>query len=154
MAEFRDEFTGWHETIQSLIENMDRCFKWALYDRDPLESWSRGRTTLLGDACHPMLPFLAQGACMAIEDGYVLARSLRRHDDVASALKAYEAARRPRTSRVQLGARARSESLHLADPKAMAARNARNEADPGLRAREMDWVYDHDVATEFGDLGD
>ena len=154
MAEFRDEFAGWHETIQSLIDNMERCFKWALYDRDPLESWSRGRATLLGDSCHPMLPFLAQGACMAIEDGYVLARSLRRYDDVASALKAYEAARLPRTSRVQLGARARGESLHLADPKAMAARNARNEADPGLRAREMDWIYDHDVATEFGNLDD
>jgi salicylate hydroxylase len=152
MAEFRSEFSGWHETIQSLIDGMDRCFKWALYDREPLDQWSRGHATLLGDACHPMLPFLAQGACMAIEDGYVLTHCLRTNDNVAAALKAYERIRLPRVSRVQLGARERGESLHLTDPKAMAERNARNAADPELRAREMDWIYDHDVVAEYGAL--
>ena len=152
MAEFRSEFSGWHETIQSLIDGMDRCFKWALYDREPLDQWSRGHATLLGDACHPMLPFLAQGACMAIEDGYVLTHCLRTNDNVAAALKAYERIRLPRVSRVQLGARERGESLHLTDPKAMAERNARNAADPELRTRELDWIYDHDVVAEYGAL--
>ncbi len=68
LDEFKREFDGWHPTIRGLIGAVDRCFKWALYDRDPLDRWSVGRATLMGDAAHPMLPFLAQGACMAIED--------------------------------------------------------------------------------------
>jgi len=154
MDEFQNEFTGWHDTIQALIGGMDSCFKWALYDRDPLAQWSRDHTTLLGDACHPMLPFLAQGACMAIEDGYVLAHCLRTHDSAAAGLKAYETIRLPRVSRVQLGARERGKTLHMSDPKAMAKRNAQNAADPAMRAREMDWIYDHDVAAEYGVLNE
>src|SRR4029078_6532726 len=75
---------------------------------DPLPRWTVGRATLLGDAAHPMLPYLAQGAAQAVEDGYVLAAMLARHrNDAAAALAAYEAARRPRTSRIQLHARER-----------------------------------------------
>lgn len=154
MDEFRNEFTGWHDTIQALIGGMDSCFKWALYDREPLAQWSRDHTTLLGDACHPMLPFLAQGACMAIEDGYVLAHCLRTHDSAEAGLKAYETIRLPRVSRVQFGARERGKTLHMSDPKAMAKRNAQNAADPAMRAREMDWIYDHDVAAEYGVLNE
>lgn len=152
LNELRAEFAGWHDTVQGLINGMDRCFKWALYDRDPLPQWAQGHITLLGDACHPMLPFLAQGACMAIEDGYVLAHCLRMHDDVPAALSAYEALRKPRVSRVQLGARERGKRLHLADPDAVTARNARNAEDPELRRREMDWIYRFDVAAEYGAL--
>ena len=81
--------------------------KSALYVRDPLPAWSVGRQTLLGDACHPMTPFMAQGACMAIEDAIVLARCLSDPalGDVAARLKAYEAKRLPRTSKVQIGSR-------------------------------------------------
>ena len=70
-SELKSDFAGWHETVQVLIDNMDpeECFKWALFDRPPMTRWSRGRVTLLGDACHPTLPFMAQGAAMAIEDG-------------------------------------------------------------------------------------
>ncbi len=152
LNEFRAEFAGWHPTIQALIDGMDRCFKWALYDRDPMPHWTRGRATLLGDACHPMLPFLAQGACMAIEDGYVLAHCLRTEADIDTALAAYETLRKPRVTQVQLGARERGRQLHLAAPEAIAERNARNAEDPERRARQMDWIYRHDVVVEYGPL--
>ncbi len=152
LDEFRREFEGWHPTIQTLIDGMDQCFKWALYDREPMTQWVQGRVALLGDACHPMLPFLAQGACMAIEDGYVLAHCLRSQPDISAALSTYESIRKPRASQVQLGARERGKRLHLADPDAVAQRNASNTADPELRAREMDWIYQHDVVAEYGPL--
>lgn len=150
--EFRREFDGWHETIQTMIDAAERCWKWALYDRDPLQRWSVARITLLGDAAHPMLPFLAQGACMGMEDGYVLARSLQREEDPLAALAAYEAIRRPRAAEVQLGARARAKSLHLADQRAIDLRNAANRADPSRFAKSFNWLYDYDVVTEHGML--
>ena len=85
---------------------------------------------------------------MAIEDGYVLTQWLVQHDDVLTALQTYETVRKPRVSRVQLGARERGKRLHLADPQAVAERNARNANDPQLRAREMEWIYSHDVVAE------
>ena len=104
--EFLGDFVGWHEDVQSLIRAVQVPYKWALMVREPMARWSEGRVTLLGDACHPTLPFLAQGAVMAIEDGYVLARSLARHgDDVETALRAYVAERQPRTARVTLQSR-------------------------------------------------
>ncbi|ETW99989.1 MAG: hypothetical protein ETSY1_12985 [Candidatus Entotheonella factor] len=153
LGELRSEFAGWHETIQGLIDGMDHCFKWALYDRDPMPSWTVGRATLLGDACHPMLPFLAQGACMAIEDGYVIARCLQSQADIATALSTYETLRKPRVSQVQLGARERGKRLHLADPQAMAERDRQFSADPERRRQEMDWIYRYDVVAEHGLIG-
>jgi salicylate hydroxylase len=79
--------------------------KSALYERDPLPQWSVGRVSLMGDACHPMLPFMAQGAGMAIEDAVVLARALEQDADVASALRRYESARQDRTAKIQIGSR-------------------------------------------------
>jgi salicylate hydroxylase len=82
---------GWHPQVRQIIAAADTCFIWALFDRDPLPRWSVGCTTLLGDACHPMYPFMGQGAAMAIEDGAALAaclRSLRRSDRGAAELRA------------------------------------------------------------------
>ena len=104
-AELATDFKGWAKPVNSIIEQATDCYRWALFDRDPLDEWCRGRVTLLGDACHPMLPFLAQGAVMSIEDAWVLSRQLKAGSDVAAALKAYEGARKPRTSKVQQGAR-------------------------------------------------
>jgi len=99
-------FRGWHRNVETLFQRVDEVYKWGLFDRDPMTQWSKGRVTLLGDAAHPMLPFLSQGAAMAIEDAYVLAASLAAHgSDIASALRDYERERLPRTSRVQLEAR-------------------------------------------------
>lgn len=152
LDEFRAEFAGWHETIQTLIDNVDHCYKWALYDRDPLPQWSRGRVSLLGDAAHPMLPYMAQGACMAVEDGYVLARCLTREDDPAAALAAYEDIRRPRCSEVQLSARARAKVLHMADEEAVEARNAAYATLSDPFAQSMDRLYAYDPVEDQGPL--
>jgi salicylate hydroxylase len=151
----RDEmlarFADWHPTIVSLLANSDQYLKWGLFDRDPLPQWSKGRATLMGDACHPMLPYLAQGACMAIEDGYAVANALDKgRDDVVLALKGYEQQRRDRTARVQLLARARSVENHLRDEASMRARDERfakirEQAATGKHAYGIEWIYEHDV---------
>ena len=118
-AELAADFRGWHEDIQAFIREIETPFKWALMVRPPLDRWSVGRVSLLGDAAHSMLPFLAQGAVMAIEDGYVLARCLAEHPP-AEALQRYEAARRGRTRRTVEGSAANIDRFHnrsLADPE-------------------------------------
>lgn len=118
-AELAADFVGWHEDIQAFIDAIDAPYKWALMVRSPLERWSVGRVSLLGDAAHSMLPFLAQGAVMAIEDGYVLGRCLAQFP-VAEALRRYEAARRERTRRTVEGSAANIQRFHnplLADPE-------------------------------------
>jgi salicylate hydroxylase len=100
-ADMLADFAGWHDDVQTLIKAIPQPYLWALKLRPHLPSWSVGRITLLGDACHPTLPFLAQGAVMAIEDGYILSRGLDTNGlDVAAAFRAYESARHERTSRV------------------------------------------------------
>jgi salicylate hydroxylase len=103
----RREFEGWDPRIGSVLEQVDKTFRWALYDREPLPTWTKGRLTLLGDAAHPMLPHLGQGANQSIEDGMALATILAQVDNAAvpAALLAYERLRRERVAQVQLGAR-------------------------------------------------
>lgn len=108
VQELRRLYAAFHADARGLLDAVDEVLKQALYDRDPLPAWSRGGITLLGDACHPMLPFMAQGAAMSIEDAVVLARHLAGVDraGVPDALQGYAATRLDRTSRVQLGSRA------------------------------------------------
>jgi salicylate hydroxylase len=103
----RAEFTGWDPRIGEVLKQVDTCFRWALYDREPMPTWTRGRLTLLGDAAHPMLPHLGQGANQSIEDGMALATILSKADRAAvpAALAAYERLRRERVAEVVLGAR-------------------------------------------------
>lgn len=142
-AELASDFAGWHETVETLIANMapDACFKWALFDRPPMAAWSRGRVTLLGDACHPTLPFMAQGAAMAIEDGAVLARCLARGTDVADSLKRYESLRLRRTARIQAGSRRNAKVFHMSGVQAW----LRNRAVGKARASVMDWLFSYDA---------
>jgi salicylate hydroxylase len=107
VVELRAAYTSFHPEARALLDACTEVMKSALYVRDPLPKWSKGRVTLLGDACHPMTPFMAQGAGMAIEDGVVLGRALKgvTAADVPAALKRYEDARRERTARVQIGSR-------------------------------------------------
>jgi salicylate hydroxylase len=152
-AELRDTYKGWNEDLTRLYECGVRWYKWALYDRDPLERWSKGRATLLGDAAHAMLPYLGQGACMAIEDGYILAAALaHRPDDPVQALRDYEALRLPRTRRTVLGSRARAKENHLASPWARAKRDAmfalRDWFGTDKTAFQADWLYSYDVAKD------
>jgi len=143
-------FAGWHPTIGELFSRTERCYKWALFDRDPLPCWTVGRATLLGDAAHPMLPYLAQGAAQAVEDGYVLADRLAQHrNDAPAALTAYEAARRPRTSRIQLHARERGKINNNASAFARFKRDLGYRIKRLIRPREhtysIEWIYGHDV---------
>lgn len=103
VAELRAAYADFHPNARALLDACDAVTRSALHVRDPMPQWSKGRVTVLGDAAHPMVPFMAQGACMAIEDGVVLARAIDANPDVRSALAAYEAARRERTARVQQG---------------------------------------------------
>jgi salicylate hydroxylase len=106
-AVLRREFEGWDPRIGEVLKQVDKTFRWALYDREPLPGWTKGRLTLLGDAAHPMLPHLGQGANQSIEDGMALATILAQADASAipAALLAYERLRRERVAEVQLGAR-------------------------------------------------
>jgi len=103
----RAEFAGWDPRIENLLTKVEKTFRWALYDREPMPAWTKGRLTLLGDAAHPMLPHLGQGANQAIEDGMALATILARVDNARApeALLAYERLRRERVAAVQRGAR-------------------------------------------------
>jgi salicylate hydroxylase len=148
-VELLSTYAGWHPSLIALFSRAERVNKWALHDRDPLRRWTEGRITLLGDAAHPMLPYLAQGACMAIEDGYALARWLAAERDVGAALQGYEAMRLRRTARVQLGARARAKVNHLSSPLARLARDItyawRRVFDREGTSYKIDWVYAYDV---------
>ena len=141
-AELKADFAGWHPDIQQLIDNMDptSLFKWALHDREPMAQWGNGRATLLGDACHPTLPFMAQGAAMAIEDAAVLARCLADGDAVAPALQRYESLRKARTAGIQNGSRRNATVFHLSGLKAW----VRNRGVRAAGSRTMDRLYAYD----------
>lgn len=148
-AECLADFDGWHADLRSIIRAVPVPYKWALFVREPMERWSAGRATLLGDACHATLPFLAQGANHAIEDGLVLARAIDAYDDVEQALKRYESARIDRTARMMRGSAANTARFHnpkLADP-AETARIAREDFHPDDVAARHDWLFEYDART-------
>ncbi|RVH51731.1 FAD-dependent monooxygenase [Sinorhizobium meliloti] len=124
--EMASEFEGYHPIIQALIESTGEVTKWPLFNRNPLPLWSRGRLVMLGDACHPMKPHMAQGAAMAIEDAAMLTRCLEETgiSGYATAFKLYEVNRRDRATRVQTVSNANTFLLHQEDPS---------------------WVYGYDV---------
>jgi 2-polyprenyl-6-methoxyphenol hydroxylase-like FAD-dependent oxidoreductase len=103
VRQLRAEYEGFHGDVRAVLNACPDCHKWAILEREPLPSWSEGRVVLLGDACHPMTPYMAQGAATSIEDAAILARCLEgaREHDVEAALARYEAHRKPRTSRIQ-----------------------------------------------------
>jgi salicylate hydroxylase len=148
-------YRGWHPNLQKLFAQANEVYKWGLFDRDPMPCWTKGRVTLLGDAAHPMLPFLSQGAAMAIEDGYVLAQRLAAESDPAVALAQYEALRRPRTSRVQLESRQRGHTYHLSSRVAQIKRDisyfVRSIINPQSTGLKANWVYDYDAIAEAAD---
>lgn len=102
IRELRAAFAGYHREVRDLLNECQDVLKTALYERDPLAQWTKGRVTLLGDACHPMMPFMAQGAAMGLEDAAVLARCVDIEDDIPGALRRYEAVRRGRASTMQI----------------------------------------------------
>jgi salicylate hydroxylase len=141
----RAEFAGWDPRIGSLLSQVEATFRWALYDREPLQSWTRERLTLLGDAAHPMLPHLGQGANQSIEDGMALATILAHanRETAPAALLAYERLRRERVALVQRGARENGLRYDSANSD-LGVRDAEITAHAAFRRR----LYDHDVVPE------
>jgi salicylate hydroxylase len=148
--ELANDFRGWHSDVHAMIRGIETPYKWALWVRDPMAGWSRGRVTLLGDACHPTLPFLGQGAVMALEDAYVLAQCVEKYpDDHATALARYENARMDRTTAVVQAAaetRKRAFDKALADANGAAAYLAQEWHQEPVMAR-YDQVYAYDVTS-------
>jgi salicylate hydroxylase len=143
LGEFLAEFEGWDDRLTSLIKAANTPGRWALLIRRPLPRWTRGPVTLLGDAAHPMLPFLGQGAAQAFEDAAVLAACLAAdRGDPPAALRRYEAERIERASRVQEGSHARTDFNHLPDGPEQRARDSSLRAADPLAANA--WIYGHD----------
>jgi 6-hydroxynicotinate 3-monooxygenase len=124
VAEAREAFVGFHGDVQTVLAACPRVHKWALFERDPLPRWGEGAVVLLGDACHPMTPYMAQGAASALEDAAMLSRCVAALSDAAEAFRRYQATRLERASRLQLTSRENSWGRHKVDP---------------------DWVYGYDV---------
>ncbi len=127
-------YRGWHPALLEMLSHVTDCYKWGIRDRDPLPRWTDGAVTLIGDAAHPMMPTLAQGAAISLEDGFALARHLSLHrSNPLQGLAAYEAERRPRASRVVLQARAQFEN------------NRKSPAPPPL---PREWIFSHDATVD------
>ncbi len=143
------DFAGWHADVQALIRSIGTPFKWGMVRRPALTTWTQGRVSLLGDACHAMFPFLAQGAVMALEDGLVLARCVEADEgDIAAGLHRYESLRIDRTRRVVEGSADNIKRFHnpiLADPVQAPVYIEREWAAKRVQDR-YDWIFDYDAA--------
>jgi salicylate hydroxylase len=142
------DFPDWHPHVQSMIEHSGPLYKWGLFLRQPLERWTKGRVTLLGDACHAMLPYLGQGANMAMEDGYVLARCLEQWaGQPEEALQRYEALRRERTTKVVNGSAEMTHKFHNEALREAGTAEAyvNQEWHPDKIRARYDWIYQYDA---------
>jgi salicylate hydroxylase len=141
----KERFKGWHPSIQTIIDaaDKDQCYRWSLHNRPPIRNWSTARATLLGDAAHPTLPYLAQGAVMAIEDGAVLTRALAMTESIPAALQLYQRNRVDRTARIMLQSTANRELFHLrTEADIRAAFSKRNEGED-----RNNWLYSYNPLT-------
>jgi len=145
VQEFKSDFDDWHEDVLAVIDAIDVPYKWALIGRPPLEYCADNRVTVLGDAFHPTLPILGQGANMAIEDSMILARCFAASADVVEALQRYEAARLERTSRIVRSSHDRIANLgkELGDPDQAEAFMNRQFASASGDA--FDWIHHYDA---------
>jgi salicylate hydroxylase len=144
-SSLKADFVGWHPDIQTIIDlaDKDQCFRWSLFKRPVVDNWSTSRATIMGDAAHATLPYLAQGAAMAVEDGVVLTRALEQEGNIAKALDLYARNRVERTRRVVNGSDANRELFHLSDIEEMRRRfENRNEG-----SYRNEWLYSYNPLT-------
>jgi salicylate hydroxylase len=146
VADVAARYADWHPTVRGLIASFPETFVWALHDRSELPHWSKSRITLLGDACHPMLPFMAQGAAQSIEDGATLAALLTKMPDPGDALKRYEEIRKPRATRLQQASASNRVRFHLHDGSEQQARDATMAASGDRSIANIGWLYSHDAS--------
>ena len=132
------DFHGWHPTVTTLLREADQLHRWSLFDRPPLKSWTDRRVALLGDAAHPMLPFMAQAAAMAVEDAWTLASQLT--DDVPASLLRYGQLRRPRAADLHRRSAANAKLFHRPHPLLLAHLRVA-QAIPELALRRLDPLY-------------
>lgn len=147
----RRAFADWGGSVEALLGAVDRTFLWGLFDHPPLPRWVAGRIALLGDACHPMLPYLAQGATMALEDAWVLAAEMDVAESPERGLLAYEARRAPRAERVQRASARNGWMFHLRPGMREAAHlglRAASAFAPGMLMGQFDWLYGADVVSD------
>lgn len=148
MADVRAAFAGWHPLVQAILQACTDCQLWSLFDRPPLATWAEGRVVLLGDACHPMLPFMAQGAAMAMEDAYVLAYALQNQPNLPVALATYEEERKARVHRLYVLSRRNARLFHAKTVWARALRSLQftvARALPELAQRHLGRIYGFNV---------
>jgi len=150
--DLRLAFAGFSPRVRRWLEQVEDPWLWGLFRHPVADHWTKsllqGAVAILGDAAHPTLPFLAQGASMALEDAWVLSDALARHDTLAAALAAYEAARKPRTTRIVAAANANARAYHLSGlPRLVGHTGLRllGRVSPGTMLSRFDWLYGHDV---------
>jgi salicylate hydroxylase len=143
--ELDQDYTGWHPIVRAAIENVDRdqCFRWALNNRVPVMTWSSARVALLGDAVHPTLPYMAQGAAMAIEDAAVLSRAVELDMPMDQALQVYQNHRAPRAARVVNESNEMSDLYHIADAQQM----KQAFKDRNIASTRNNWLYPYNPMT-------
>ncbi|GAC35186.1 FAD-dependent monooxygenase [Paraglaciecola polaris] len=144
ISELRQAFSSWHPDVTQLLNKLDSCFLWGLFASQPLVSWVDGQVALLGDACHPMLPFVAQGAAMAIEDGFSLANALENAEDIHNGLLSYQLARSARVTKVQQMAANNADLYHMKGVSAKAKLTmlkATSRLFPRLASLPMAFIY-------------
>ncbi len=152
--ELRRGFAGWHPDVTGLLDHVEETFLWGLFGRPEQVRWVDGPVVLIGDAAHPMLPFMAQGAVMALEDVAVLVRELQEGGDLPDALLAHEQRRWPRVTRVQHRSLANGQFFHRRSGIARLGHwglvSAVSRFAPNLAAARLDWLYGHDATEGFG----
>ena len=145
-------FEGWDPIVTQLINAASDCYLWGLFDHAPLPHWTKGRVTLLGDAAHPMLPFMAQGAAIATEDAWVLSQKLLTTQNIKAALQAYELARKARATKLQALSRGNAKLFHEPSKFGCALRNlklATASRLPTLQHMKLDPIYGVNVVKDF-----
>jgi len=142
-AELKADFAGWHQNIQTILDAADpnECYRWALNNRVPVRNWRTQRAVIMGDAAHPTLPYMAQGAVMAIEDGAVLTRALQSCADVTDALELFQQSRVDRTARIVTESNANKKLFHLKSEKLLREAFAARD----MNAERSKWLFSYDA---------